>query len=193
MLISFKEPEMLAGVLLGVEQGGQIFQDIQVYEEGITLSGQQTIDHVQKITGGDDYKKTAGDHTGAKRQTIREFDWENPNLRSPHNNSMPGDTAHIWWKSRTKNRFKIGQAKIIAVHDVEIMNIDDHVHIRVYGSRSEIIKIQSSFVISDINSHQQSLTVEAFARRDGFRSVPEFRDYFVPRPGNVFKGVLTAW
>jgi len=131
-------------------------------------------------------RQLAGEPIGrgwVKRQTIREF--------GPMNQKLFGDklhlsdlTLHLWWKSRTPARFKFGEVTGRGTR-IEISN-----RLGPHSGRSwVVVEDQGKANLWTLGMP----SMEDFALADGFNSEDDFREYFVPEPGDVFDGVLFQW
>ncbi len=97
---------------------------------------------------------------------------------------------HLWWKSRTKERAFIGK--------VEGAECKPLLIVRSQLPRGPILIGGEAFkgdhvAYATFLPEEPNMTADAFARADGFDSVEAFRDFFVPKPGDVFEGVLFSW
>ncbi|WOF74184.1 hypothetical protein QMT40_001831 [Parvibaculaceae bacterium PLY_AMNH_Bact1] len=112
-----------------------------------------------------------------KRQTIRRFGplYVKKFGTSHHLEDLQLD---LWWKSRTPGGFKFGQATGSGTR-ITILNA---------GSRLALETV-------DFQAFKAASTVElnGFSQADGFNSDKEFLEYFVPKEGDVFEGVLFRW
>lgn len=93
---------------------------------------------------------------------------------------------HLWWKSRTKERALMGLvegARCLSIH----IRHSEH----FLGLVGVILDADPSLLIVAADSDPKGMT--DFARADGFDSVDAFRDFFVPKPGDRFDGVLFKW
>ncbi|MEA5489304.1 MULTISPECIES: ASCH domain-containing protein [Pseudanabaena] len=100
--------------------------------------------------------------SGAKRHTIRAL------RKFP---IKVGDKLYLWWKQRSPEREKLGEAKCIKVSDVLInadgVNIDDKIIINKIG-------------------------LDNFAIADGFNDWQQLIEFF-DKDGLPFEGVLIQW
>jgi len=97
--------------------------------------------------------------SGAKRQTIR---------KERKNPIKEGETLYLWWKMRTPQREKLGEATCLWVKPVKIT---DHA-------------IHCDFHIDSL---------EQFAVADGFDSWNDLVKFFETTHGLPFEGVLIKW
>ena len=105
-IISFSVPDMLPSLAMGVMAQGCLYQPDGADAFWGRICDQSGCHNVH------DYLDVTGRQT--KTQTIRKFDFDNPNPRSWHSRIRPGDMADIWWKQRApKLGFKIGTVKLI--------------------------------------------------------------------------------
>ncbi len=106
--------------------------------------------------------------TRAKRQTIR------PKRKRE---IKVGDTLHLYTGMRTKRCRMLGSAVCLDVIPIEIS--DEHIAINDAG-KIEVLR-------------RREAGLNRFARRDGFDSWEEMRDWFKNRYGLPFEGVLITW
>lgn len=199
-IISFSVPAMLPSVAMGV------------MEKGILDFGDRTVDefwdHVSREAELDPDENI---HTflyrtgrGNKTQTIRPFDFINPNPRSWHSRIKPGEYCDVWWKQRApKLAFRIGRVKLIAVHNIEIRNFLGSVSAQIRRGRTALPYLshpkpldehsRMDFHENDILDNGNSGALLALAHADGFLTIEDFRDYFVPNDGDVFRGNMLVW
>jgi len=187
-ILSFSVPEMLPSVAWGVLARGEIYQPdgADAFWDRITTQAGLAAD-----TNTFAWMKAQGRQN--KTQTIRPFDYENPNPRSWHSRIRPGDYCDIWWKQRApKIGFKIGRVKLSAVHRINIRRYpNDSPRVQIFGAVLADLKyLPPRPLPSDLIMGEDLL---ALALADGFTSTEEFMDYFVPNPGGEFKGNLLAW
>jgi len=122
-------------------------------------------------------RELAGEPTSGawiKRQTIRAFGPMNQKLFWGKS-YLSGLTLHLWWKSRTAERFKFGQVTGRGTR-VTIRNIGPEIVVVIHATQK-----------------MSGMEVHAFAQADGFTNLDAFIDYFVPQTGDVFRGVLFQW
>lgn len=126
-------------------------------------------------------RQAKGEHVSerVKRQTIREL---KPGGRYEHllNNLKyiePVD-LHIWWKSRTPEREKLGTVRLLSVERIIIRN------------QGGILQVcREAYPPGPMSDYG----IVRLARADGFNGTVRFADFFVPNPGDVFNGVLIKW
>ena len=164
MLLSFSVPEMLPWIRAGIRQA-----------RGEPVSGR------------------------VKRQTIRRLGPRGQMVLDHASRACwtcPYD-LHLWWKSRTAERELLG---VIAggcrVYPVTILHSTveppgkpPYECIRIDGPRGWR-KGDDVLFWSPGDPPGQFL---AEAQADGFDSMEAFRDFFVPKLGDVFEGVLFKW
>lgn len=194
-ILSFSVPEMLPSVAWGVLDQGEIYQPdgVDAFWDRITDQAGLTAD-----TNTIAWMKAQGRIN--KTQTIRPFDFENPNPRSWHSRIKPGDYCDIWWKQRApKLAFKLGRVKLAAVHNIRITNhpegdLPEEIYVQVKSSRPAVpyLNYQSSDCCASLSTYGEEQLL-ALARADGFTSIEAFRDYFTPKPGDEFRGNLLVW
>ena len=105
--------------------------------------------------------------SGAKRQTIRAVR-KNP--------IKEGETLYIWWKQRSQNREKLGEATCTSIKHVFINN---GVEIKKAGN--------------DFAAFLSGKQLEEFAIADGFNNWQELVEFFETTHGLPFTGVLIEW
>lgn len=189
-ILSFSIPAMLPSVAMGVMAKGQLdIGELVPDEFWSQIQDQSAISDDESI-----YEYM--DRTGRKNktQTIRPYDYRNPNPRSWHSRIKPGDECDIWWKQRApKLAFKIGRVKLIAVHHIRIMRPDgcDWVQVSISPTRSSLDYYRPHYPgeLSPIDGE----SAVKLALADGFKSIGEFRDYFTPKPGDEFRGNMLVW
>jgi len=118
--------------------------------------------------------------SGQKSQTIRQYDPQDPK-RQWWLKASAGTRLQIWWLS-PRVKFKnptgrqipkrLGEVSVVARDTVLMRNRD------------------GKFQYIDRRGEQNPCPM---ARMDGFRTFSAMRDYFVPRPGDQFHGVLVRW
>lgn len=115
-----------------------------------------------------------GPRAEALLAVAREKHW-----RCPH-------PLHLWWKSRTKERKRLGIVSGGLVCPVRI--------VRSAANRGDFdISLTAEQRGICFFAFDDNPDAEAFARVDGFDSAEAFRDFFVPRAGDVFQGVIFTW
>ena len=196
-ILSFSVPAMLPSVAMGVMAKGQLdFGDFAVDEFWSRIHDQSELSDDENIY---EYMDRTG--RGHKTQTIRPYDYLNPNPRSWHSRIRPGDYCDIWWKQRApKLAFKIGRVKLIAVHQVRIVRPDGRQWVKGYISESRSsLEYLPKFQVGDgldedpFMDEMDSDQLIKLALADGFKSIGEFRDYFTPKPGDEFRGNMLVW
>ena len=100
---------------------------------------------------------------GEKLQTIR------GNRKRP---IKVGETLYLWWKQRSPQREKLGEAKCIKVSDV-LINADG-------------VNVDGKVIINEIG-------LDNFAIADGFNNWEELVDFFQNAHGLPFTGTLIKW
>lgn len=101
-----------------------------------------------------------------KRQTIR--------AEGKRRHARPGETVQLYCAMRTKQCFKIGEARCVSV---------DPITIGVRKSKLEIMRFKPN-----------PIGLDAFARADGFADIGEMHAFWVKEHGlGLFKGVLIRW
>ncbi len=101
--------------------------------------------------------------TNAKRQTIRRV-WKRP--------IKPGDTLYLYRGMRTK---RCRRLRVETCLDVQPIMLHVGHHVLMTGEYGGVD------------------TLDRFARKDGFDSWPEMRDWFKKKYGLPFEGVLITW
>jgi hypothetical protein len=99
---------------------------------------------------------------GSKRQTIRAVR-KNP--------IKEGETLYMWWKQRSPQREKLGEAKCVKVSPITIT------------------KLGASCPDPSIRFRSLNL----FAQADGFNNWQELVEFFEATHGLPFEGVLIQW
>ncbi len=110
--------------------------------------------------------------TRAKRQTIRRV-WKRP--------IKVGDTLYLYTGMRTKRCRKLRTAVCLDVIPIKIFH--DHIDFKMKAVNMGLWKKQAEL----------DWLLDQFARRDGFDSWEEMRDWFKNRYGLPFEGVLITW
>ena len=189
-ILSFSVPAMLPSVAMGVMAKGQLdFGDLTVDEFWSRIHNQSELSDSENIY---EYMDRTG--RGHKTQTIRPYDYLNPNPRSWHSRIKPGDYCDIWWKQRAlKLAFKIGRVKLTAVHQIYITRPEGRDWVKGTLSQSRSALDYFNHPASDGQVLLGTETLIKLALADGFKSIGEFRDYFTPKPGDEFRGNLLAW
>jgi len=106
-----------------------------------------------------------------KRQTIRRF---GPQYMKKFGTAkhLEGLQLDLWWKGRTPNRFKFGQVTGSGTLLKLERTAENHILVTGFEPLPELVELSV---------------------KDGFNTVDEFLDYFVPNNGDVFEGVLFRW
>ena len=177
---------MLPSLAMGVLVRGDLYQPEGSDAFWDRICAQAGIDNVER------FMRESGRQN--KTQTIRKFDFVNPNPRSWHSRIKPGDYCDIWWKQRApKIGFKIGTVKLIGVHQISICaNHEKFFQTSISSSRGSIEYINNN-VHWDHSSSAFGDKILKLALADGFKTIDEFRDYFTPNKGDEFRGNLLAW
>lgn len=106
-----------------------------------------------------------------KRQSIRA---ERPGAASPWARIKEGSTLHVKLKARHPTLGRpVATVKAISAHPITIENNGGD----VFTDTSDLLRIGRSDIW----------------HLDGFQTAEAFRDYFVPKPGDVFRGFLIRW
>jgi len=105
---------------------------------------------------------------GSKRQTIR-------GIRK--NPIKEGEKLYLWWKQRSPQREKLGEAKCVSIRHVYINN------------GVEIKKPNDNFASFLINDGE----LNQFAIADGFDNWQQLIEFFENAHGLPFEGVLIEW
>lgn len=141
-----------------------------------------------------------------KRQTIRRMGprWrEIVEVVQRHDFYFPAD-LHLWWKSRTPQRERLGVIGQTIATNIRIYPITIKYRMETFSGEPDAVPtlwvkgpegwrdgLRHIFT-TDFDSTLDG-PVKRVARADGFDSVSEFKDYFVPNLGDVFEGVLIKW
>jgi hypothetical protein len=110
--------------------------------------------------------------SGAKRQTIRAVR-KNP--------IKEGETLYLWWKQRSLEREKLGEAKCLKTTKIQI-------------SKDKALKLINAF-----DYIWQNIPIESpdelrkFAIADGFDNWQQMVEFFETTHGLPFEGVLIQW
>lgn len=119
--------------------------------------------------------------SGVKKHTFR---------RDPKRRWKVGMTVHHWWnnpRNRPKNQPKNRNPHEIQQDEVTFVW---HTWIFVLESTQELmIYLENEDVLLKLTKEQ----VLIVAKNDGFESVGEFQDFFVPKPGDTWVGRLICW
>jgi len=102
---------------------------------------------------------------GSKRQTIRSIR-KNPIKES--------ETLYIWWKQRSPEREKLGEASCTKVSDILII-------------RDEMVNVSEQIIINNKDN------LDNFAIADGFSNWQKLVEFFESTHGLPFTGVLIEW
>lgn len=108
--------------------------------------------------------------SGAKRQTIR-------SLRK--NPIKEGETLYLWWKQRSPQRERLGDAKCVKVSDIEIYE-------------NEVFINNPSFLVG-YKEIKDPFELDLFAIADGFDDWDKMKEFFQEAHGLPFAGVLIEW
>lgn len=140
--------------------------------------------------------------TRVKRQTIRARKARAEKLLAydPVGHTITHD-LHLWWKSRTPEREKIGEVEQgdgpIRVYPIDLwhtyvepMNAERYPCVRINGPRGWR-EGDATLFWSPGDDPACGLAREAYA--DGFDSPEAFRDYYVPNMGDRFDAILFKW
>lgn len=146
-----------------------------------------SVDYMRQMVE-DGFLQAMGKDVGdarVKRQTIRR---RGPVADRLIARGIPnGMELDLWWKSRTKQRAFIGSVPKWQLFPVDISNNDGQVFMRgPTGWRP----IHTSLGWCPERGGSE-LKQEAW--NDGFDSVEDFRDYFVPKSADIFPGALFRW
>lgn len=112
-----------------------------------------------------------------KRQTIRK--WGPQAERVLKHPTFPYD-LDLWWKVRTPEREFLGGVEA---------NLANAFPVLIEHASTKAIPTLIRITFKNSASHFTS----DFSYADGFDSPEDFRDYFVPNVGDVFKGILYRW
>ena len=110
---------------------------------------------------------------GEKTQTIRAY-------RKDGRDPKPGQTLYLYTGQRTKQCRKMGEA---VCKSVEVINFDERGNVTV-GPNDE-------WWPGDFRDPYAA--ERRFARRDGFNTFREMRDWFEKTHGLPFEGLLIRW
>ena len=161
------------------------------------------------IEAGIAYRHSGGAHAvrcdtppDMKLQTIRAWTGDKSRYRplveaTAEEKGAAGDhTLHLWWKSRTAERRKLGEVRLKSATRLLIRRTDvpgDWLTISFLEANGE--RMWGTYVLRAhlVATDHQPIVVRDLALADGFATVADFADYFVPRPGDSFLGVLIKW
>jgi hypothetical protein len=146
-------------------------------------------------------RQRAGEDVGderVKRQTIRGLGPRNTKLLAERRMDRTISTdLHIWWKSRTRARERLGTVDFPKLFPIDIW----HTFIQPMNAPSyQVIRIDgpcgwrdgdATLFWSEGDEPGGRFEREAYA--DGFDTPQAFRDFFVPNMGDRFDGVLFKW
>ena len=107
---------------------------------------------------------------GSKRQTIRGI------RKHP---IKEGETLYMWWKQRSPEREKLGEAKCISV---KLIRLDD-----------DSVRILDPENLCNTTVYSTKEKLDRFAVSDGFNNWQELVEFFETTHGLPFKGVLIEW
>lgn len=122
-----------------------------------------------------------------KRQTIRGLGPVAERVLrqcDPVSHRHPG-TLHLWWKSRTPDRAHLGDVTGFRAYPLEIE------HLRATAPLFELRGPGKSKLMWD--GTKSTSGFEEFALADGFHNGEDFVNFFVPRAGAVFRGIIYKW
>jgi hypothetical protein len=97
---------------------------------------------------------------------------------------------HLYWKSRTPKRERLGviPAQLVRVYELEIQHLHDG-GLRIAGPQAW----RDGGAIFWSPGRVGCAHVASESRSGGFDSPEAFRDYFVPNPGDRFDAILFKW
>lgn len=125
-----------------------------------------------------------------KRQTIRrEGEQSRRVLKLLDDRGAFPYRLHLYWKSRAPDREFLGVFEPECAKAAPILI--EHVVTRREPPFIRIVALGATSVFSEDNWPNK--TFSDFSYADGFDSPEAFRDYFVPNPGDVFKGIVYRW
>lgn len=130
-----------------------------------------------------------------KRQTIRArgVQWQRVLAETEGGQTGGGKVErdlHLWWKSRTKERRHLGTLRGFEAYPVSIAYVTGHVEIRLptFNTSSPVV----ATALADLRPGKH-IFAHDIARDDGFDQWLDFVNFFVPKPGDRFAGVLIKW
>ena len=122
-----------------------------------------------------------------KRQTIRA---ERADGRVPR----VGETAHLWWKSRTPEGFKLAELQITSVHPIRVGGWGKaQLQMKLPG---QIMLIGGGDLPLEPDDHFYRLedrTARALAKADGFKTAPDMIYFLEKAHGLPFAGWVIRW
>lgn len=142
-----------------------------------------------------------------KRQSIRRRGpvWQRVLAESeggPEKGGRVERDLHLWWKSRTPEREKLGTVRGFEIFPVTIFHgAEDGMRPRETGFvRVALPPDRILFGYADFSDALSAASPDfgatsacAFAYADGFDEWLDFVNFFVPRPGDRFPGALIRW
>ena len=109
--------------------------------------------------------------SGKKRQTIRPLG---------KRKYKRGEKVYLYTGQRTKNCRLLGTAIIVDVRNIEIKNDISPAIVRIQG-------------VDGIPYQMDEITLDLYAKHDGFSSVADFLNFFKDLYGDVFRGQEITW
>jgi hypothetical protein len=146
-----------------------------------------------------------------KRTTIRRAGPRYEELLARNAAGWAGLRLRLWWKSRTAERAKLGEAPLLGIERITILHgrRDGDPCLQVKGTPALFELFGTSPGCNYVSSVQwlhadvaaRELTGSAWddghigivAYRDGFNTLRDFADFFVPKDGDRFEGVVLKW
>jgi hypothetical protein len=130
-----------------------------------------------------------------KRQTIRRMGprYEPLLARAQEDGTVNGMDLHLWWKSRTPQRRRLG----IVSCNIRRISIT-----RTTDGNGDCVRsplagrgfaCSVALVSDDVIARDDRSALAGLAYADGFDTIRAFADFFVPAPGDVFEGVMLKW
>lgn len=126
-----------------------------------------------------------------KRQTIRFRGPVWQRVLAEAKNGIVERDLHLWWRSRTKNRERLGTVRGFGIEPVTISRYSDAICTIHLASGSYSCAADGSLAVTRIDPEEAF--AHAFARADGFDTFTDFVRFFVPRAGDRFCGALIRW
>lgn len=125
-----------------------------------------------------------------KRQTIRFRGPVWQRVLAEAKNGIVERDLHLWWRSRTKNRERLGTVRGFGIEPITISR--EGAFCGIYMQERGLIGALADGSVPALPDPGVILA-HAFARADGFDSFTDFARFFVPKPGDRFPGALIKW
>jgi len=126
-----------------------------------------------------------------KRQTIRFRGPVWQRVLAEAKNGIVERDLHLWWRSRTKNRERLGVVRSFSIEPVTILRPSAATCCIQLGNMT--LEAPADGSISSALPSPLLYVAHSFAHADGFDSFKDFVRFFVPGPGDRFPGALIKW